>query len=324
LQIKVDQDQARLRGVTSEALAQALNAVLSGVTITQLRDGIYLIDVVARAQTSERISLSTLRNLQILLANGRSVPLTQIASIGYGHEFPLIARRDRRLTLTVQADVRPGAQPDTVVKALEQRINEIRSTLRPDHRVDVGGTVEESTKSQASVARVVPIMLILMFTVVMMQLHSVQRTILVISVAPLGLIGVVGALLVSGRPLGFVAILGIIALIGIIVRNSIILIEQIETEITRGLPPWNAIIEATTHRFRPIVLTAAATILAMIPIASTVFWGPMAYATGGGLAIATVLTLIFLPSLYLVWFRVKEMPSTQCLGGELTVRAPQR
>ncbi|HEY0439138.1 MAG TPA: efflux RND transporter permease subunit [Xanthobacteraceae bacterium] len=306
LRMRVDQDQARLLGISSEQLAQALNTVVSGITITQLRDGIYLIDVVARAAPEDRISASTLRTLQIPLANGRTVPLMQIASVDYGQELPLIWRRDRLPTLTVQGDVIGNVQPATVVQALQGRIDELNRTLPDRYRIALGGTVEESTQSQASVAAVVPLMLLLMMAILMIQLQSFQRLFLVLSVAPLGLIGVVAALLLAGKPLGFVAILGVIALIGMIVRNSVILVDQIETEIAHGRSRWDAVVEATLHRFRPILLTAAAAILGMIPIAPTVFWGPMAYAIMGGLAVATALTLVFLPALYVAWFRVKE------------------
>ena len=306
LRMRVDQDQARLLGISSEQLAQALNTVVSGITITQLRDGIYLIDVVARAAPEDRISASTLRTLQIPLANGRTVPLMQIASVDYGQELPLIWRRDRLPTLTVQGDVIGNVQPATVVQALQGRIDELNRTLPDRYHIAVGGTVEESTQSQASVAAVVPLMLLLMMAILMIQLQSFQRLFLVLSVAPLGLIGVVAALLLAGKPLGFVAILGVIALIGMIVRNSVILVDQIETEIAHGRSRWDAVVEATLHRFRPILLTAAAAILGMIPIAPTVFWGPMAYAIMGGLAVATALTLVFLPALYVAWFRVKE------------------
>jgi multidrug efflux pump len=306
LQMRVDQDQARLLGLSSDALAQALNTVVSGVTITQVRDGIYLIDIVARAAADERISPAALRTLQIPLPSGRTVPLMQLASVAYGQELPLIWRRDRLPTLTVRADVTPGVQPATVAQALDAKIAELNRGLREGYRVVLGGTVEESAKSQASIAAVVPLMLLLMAIILMLQLQSFQRLFLVLSVAPLGLVGVVAALLVANKPLGFVAILGVIALIGMIVRNSVILVDQIETEIANGRARWDAVIEATLRRFRPIVLTAEATILGMIPIASTVFWGPMAYAIMGGLAIATALTLVFLPALYVVWFRVKE------------------
>jgi multidrug efflux pump subunit AcrB len=306
LRMKVDQDQARLLGISSEQLAQALNVVVSGLTITQMRDGIYLIDVVARAAADERISPATLRMLQIPLTSGRTVPLMQVANVDYGQELPLIWRRDRQPALTVQADVTEGLQPATVVAALAPRIAAFNRGLPEGYQVAVGGIAEESAKSQASVAAVVPVMLLLMLTLLMIQLQSFQRLFLVLSVAPLGLIGVVAALLLARAPLGFVAILGVIALIGMIVRNSVILVDQIETEIAHGRHPWDAVVEATLHRFRPILLTAAAAILGMIPIAPTVFWGPMAYAIMGGLAVATALTLVFLPALYVAWFRVKE------------------
>jgi multidrug efflux pump subunit AcrB len=306
LQINVDQDQARLLGVSSETLAQALNTVISGVLVTQMRDGIYLIDVMARAGEQERVSLSSLRTLQIPLPNGRTAPLMQIASIGYGQEYPLIWRRDRQPTLTVQADVVPGVQPATAVKALAPKIQELSKDLPEGYQIAVGGAAEESRRSQLSVVAVLPLMLLLMLIILMVQLRSFQRLLMVLSVAPLGLIGVVAALLIAGKPLGFVALLGVIALIGMIVRNSVVLVVQIDAEIAAGRHPWNAVVEATTNRTRPILLTAAAAILGMIPIAPTVFWGPMAYAIMGGLAVATVLTLVFLPALYVLWFRVKE------------------
>lgn len=306
MRMKVDQDQARLLGVSSESVAQSLNIVASGITVTQLRDGIYLIDVITRAGTEDRITPATLRTTQVPLPGGRTVALMQLASVEYGQEVPLIWRRDRLPTLTVQADVREGIQPATVVRQLAPKVAALSATLAPGYHITVGGTVEESSKSQASVLAVVPIMLLAMLALLMVQLQSFQRLFLVVSVAPLGLIGVVAALLAFNKPLGFVAILGVIALIGMIVRNSVILVDQIETERAHGRHPWDAVIEATLHRFRPILLTAAAAILGMIPIAPTVFWGPMAYAIIGGLAVATALTLIFLPALYVAWFRLHE------------------
>jgi len=305
VQIHVDQDQARLLGVSSAYLAQAVNTVVSGVTATEMRSGIYLVDVVVRASPDQRISLTTLRNLQVPLPNGKSVPLSQIASIGYGQEYPIVWRRDRLPTVTVQADVRPGTQAATVVQALAPKIEALNAKLPNGYHVVVGGTVEESSKAQASVAAEAPLMLGLMLTVLMIQLQSFSRLFLVLSVAPLGLIGVVGALLLADKPLGFVALLGVLALTGMIARNSVILIDQVEKEKAKGRAPWDAVIEATTHRFRPILLTAAAAILGMIPIAPTIFWGPMAYAIMGGLAVATLLTLVFLPALYVIWFRIK-------------------
>ena len=306
IRINVDQDQARTLGISSEQLAQSMNIVLSGVEVTQICDHDYLIDVIARAGEDERMTLSTLRNLRLLLPDDRIVPLMQIATIGYGQEQPLIWRRDRVPTLTVQADIVQGVQPESVVAALAPQIAQFGQNLPSDYRVDLGGAVEESTKSQMSVAAVAPLMLLVMLTILMMQFGSFQLLFLALSAAPLGLIGVVAALLVSGRPLGFIALLGVVALIGMIVRNSVILLIQIQTEIDRGSHPWDAVLDATSHRFRPILLTATAAILAMIPIAPTVFWGPMAFAIMGGLAVATALTLIFLPALYVIWFRVRE------------------
>ncbi|MFO1073262.1 MAG: efflux RND transporter permease subunit [Geminicoccaceae bacterium] len=302
VRIHVDQDQARLLGLSSDAIAGVLNTVITGAPVTQVRDDIYLVDVVARATDEQRVSLSTLGTLQVPLANGRTVPLSQFATFEFTQSFPLLWRRDRVPTLTVQADVGPGLLPAGVVAELEPAIDKLRATLPPGYHVVVGGTVEESQKSQASVAAVIPAMLAIMLTVLMIQLRSFQRLGVVISVAPLGLIGVVAALLLSGRPLGFVAILGILALIGIVTKNAVILIGQIDAELAQGRPVWDAVIEASSARFRPIMLTAISTVLGMIPIAPTVFWGPMAVAIMGGLLVGTLLTLIFLPALYVACF----------------------
>jgi multidrug efflux pump subunit AcrB len=321
VRIQVDQDQARLLGLSSEELAQAVNTVVSGVTSTQMRSGIYLVDVLVRASAEERSSLSTIRTLQVPLPNGRTVPLSQIASVEYGQEYPIEWRRDRRPTLTVRAEVAAGTQPATVVEALTPQIAELNASLPAGYHVELGGSAEESGKAQASVAAVLPLMLVLTLTVLMTQLQSFNRLFLVLSVAPLGLIGVVGALLLSDKPLGFVALLGVLALTGMIARNSVILIDQIEKEKAHGRHPWDAVIEATTHRFRPILLTAAAAILGMIPIAPTIFWGPMAYAIMGGLAVATLLTLVFLPALYVAWFRIRQPHTDTDRGVDVTQTA---
>jgi multidrug efflux pump len=306
VRIRIDQNEARLLGLSSQALAGVLNTVISGSPITQVRDDIYLVDVVARATDEQRVSLETLRTLQVPLPSGRTVPLSQFATFGYEQEYPLVWRRDRVPTLTVQADVTPGTLPETVVSALAPSVSALAKTLPPSYRIAVGGTVEESRKSQASVIAVVPAMLLIMLTVLIFQLQSFQRLFLVLSVAPLGLIGVVGALLLSGKPLGFVAILGILALIGIITKNAVILIGQIESERAQGKDVRQATIDASSARFRPIMLTAISTVLGMIPIAPTVFWGPMAFAIMGGLLVATILTLVFLPVLYVTWFGWRE------------------
>ena len=306
LRINVDQDEARQLGVSSETLAQVLNAHISGTVVTQVRDSIYLIDVVARAVGGQQMSIATLRNLPVPLPNGTTIPLSQFATFEYGQEYPLVWRRDRVPTLTVQADVAPGILPETVVDALAPEIATLNAELPPSYTIDLGGIAEESANSQASVAAVVPLMLVLMLSLLMIQLKSFQRMLIVLSVVPLGLIGVVFGLLLSGRPLGFVAILGILSLVGMIARNAVILIEQIEIERGEGRDVWTAVIAASISRFRPIMLTAVSTVLGLIPIAFTVFWGPMAFAVMGGMLVASVLTLIFLPTLYVTWFKGRE------------------
>ncbi len=311
VRIRVDQDEARLLGLSSQAVAGVLNTVITGTPITQVRDDIYLVDVVVRATDEQRASLATLRTLQVPLPSGRTVALSQFATFEYVQDYPLVWRRDRVPTLTVQADVRPGTLPETVTSALSSAVDELAKSLPRSYQIAVGGTVEESQKSQASVVAVVPVMLLIMLTVLMVQLRSFQRLFLVLSVGPLGLIGVVAALLVSRKPLGFVAILGILALLGMITKNAVILIGQIEAERAQGKDVWQAAVDASSARFRPIMLTAVSTVLGMIPIAPTVFWGPMAFAIMGGLLVATILTLIFLPTLYVTWFRgKKEVPAS--------------
>jgi multidrug efflux pump subunit AcrB len=311
VRIQIDQNEARLLGLSSQALAGVLNTVISGSAITQVRDDIYLVDVVMRATDEQRVSLDTLRSIQVPLPNGRTVPLSQFATFSYGQEQPLVWRRDRIPTLTVQADVRPGVLPETVIEALAPSVGELSKTLSRPYQIAVGGVVEDSAKAQASVIAVVPAMLLIMFTVLMVQLRSFSRLLIVLSVGPLGLIGVVAALLLSGKPLGFVAILGILALLGMITKNAVILIGQIEAEQSSGKNVWQATVDASSTRFRPIMLTAISTVLGMIPIAPTVFWGPMAFAIMGGLLVGTILTLVFLPTLYVTWFGGNESPSDQ-------------
>ncbi len=304
IKVEVDQDRARALGISSQQLANNINAVLSGTRITQLREATYLIDVVARAVPEERANIDTLRNLTLSAPGGRRVPLEQLATLSYTAEPPLIWRRHRLPTVTVQADVAPGAEASTVVRDLGPAVADFRAGLPAGYGVVLGGVMEDSVKAQASIFVVFPFMLFLMATILMVQLKSFQRLVLVLLTAPLALIGVAGALLVSRAPMGFVAILGVISLIGMVIRNSVILIAQIDQHIADGEHPWSAVISATEHRLRPILLTAAAAILGMIPIAPTVFWGPMAYAVMGGLVVATLLTLVFLPALYVAWFRI--------------------
>jgi multidrug efflux pump subunit AcrB len=306
VRVEIDQDQARLLGLSSQALSSYMNAVMTGAPITQVRDDIYLVDVVTRAQDQQRVSLDTMQSLQVPLPNGRTVPLGQIARIEFSQEYPLIWRRDRVPTLTVQAEVKPGSTPESAVASLTPAVEKLQASLPAGYRIAVGGTVEESANSQASVYAMVPLMLFLMLLLLMAQLHSFSRLAMVLSLVPMGLIGIVAALLISGRPLGFVAILGILALMGMIARNAVILIEQIEAERAQGRQLWDAVVEGAVSRFRPIMLTAISTVLGFIPIAPTVFWGPMAFAIMGGLFVATVLTLIVLPALYVIFFRIDE------------------
>jgi multidrug efflux pump subunit AcrB len=302
LRIKVDQEQVRRLGISSADLATVLNAAITGSTVTQVRDDIYLVNVVARAVETERGEVSTLRALQVPIAGGRTVPLTQFASFEYGQEYPLIWRRNRLPTLTVRADVRPGVLPASVVAGVEPRIVELNATLAKPYKIELGGVAEESAESQASVFAVVPLMLLLMATVLMFALQSFRRLAIVLALLPLGIVGVVLALLVFGRPLGFVAILGVLSLLGMIAKNAVILIVQIETDRREGLRVRDAVMQASSSRLRPMMLTAISTVLGLIPIAPTVFWGPMAFAIMGGLLLATLLTLVFLPTVYLTVF----------------------
>ncbi len=306
LRIDVDQDEARLLGLSTAAVSSALNAAVTGSSVTQVRDDIYLIDVITRATEEERIALSNLRTLQVPLPNGSTIPLTQFATVETGQEYPQIWRRNRVPTLTVQSDVAPGALAESVAEEIAPKVLALNDELPPGYEVVVGGVAEESAYSRASVLAVVPLMIFITLTVLMIQLKSFQLLFLVLAVVPMGLIGVIAALLISGRPLGFVAILGILSLIGVIARNAVILIDQVEIERATGKDVWQAVLDGCDSRFRPIMLTAISTVLGMIPIAVTVFWGPMAIAIMGGLLVATLLTLVFLPALYVTWFRGRE------------------
>jgi len=306
MRVRIDQDQTRQLGLSSQDVSLALYGIVSGSTITQVRNSIYLINVDMRAEHTERTSLESIRSLQIPLRDGNVVALRQIASFEYTQEYPIVWRRDRVPTLTVQADVVPGLLPAMAVKAVQPSIDRLAASLPSGYRIVAGGSVEESAKAQASVQAVLPAMMVLVLTILMFQLQSFQRVLLVLSVAPLGIIGVVAALLLAQAPLGFVAILGVLALVGMIARNSVILIDEVGRQIDAGQHVWDAVVTAAIHRTRPILLTASAATLGMIPIAPTVFWGPMAFAIIGGLTVATVLTLIFLPALYVAWFRVSE------------------
>ncbi|HSN63486.1 MAG TPA: efflux RND transporter permease subunit [Azonexus sp.] len=313
LRVSVNQDQARQLGISSAALAAVLNAKVTGSTVTQVRDDIYLVNVVARAVEEERASFGSLASLQVPTPSGRMVPLSQFATVVEEQEFPLVWRRNRLPTLTVRADVDHSVLPDAVVGALAPKIAELNARLPSQYKIETGGMYEESAISSASVFAVVPLMIVLMLTTMMVMLGSFRRLAMVVAVLPLGLIGVVLSLLLFNRPLGFVAILGVLALIGMIAKNTVILIVQIETDRAEGKNVLEAVLASATSRLRPMVLTAISTVLGLLPIAPTVFWGPMAFAIMGGLLVATLLTLIFLPALYVTVFGGKP-PAPETAG----------
>lgn len=304
IRLTADQDRLRQLGLNSQQLAGMLQMAVSGVTATQLREGNESIAVVARLVESERSRLDFLQSLPVQLPDGRSVPLSQVATLSLENEESIIWRYNRVPTISVRADV-IGAQAPDVSTRLLPKIRELQATLPVGYHIETGGTLESSQKSEKSITAVMPLMLIVVMTLLMLQLQSMQRMVMVLLTAPLGLIGVTLSLLVFRAPFGFVAQLGVIALMGMIMRNSVILMDQIEQDISDGAHPWDAIIESAVRRFRPIMLTAAAAILAMIPLSRDTFWGPMAVAIMGGLLVATVLTLLFLPALYAAWFRIR-------------------
>ena len=307
--VRVDilQDRLRLLGLTSRDIAGALNTIYDGSTITELRDDTYLIDVIGRGSDEARSSIDGLRNLQLSATDGTAIPLSSIAVFHYDTEQPLIRQENRVPTVTVAAAIVTEDQPDTIVGDLTDEVAAFRQTLPPGYDIEIGGSVESSAESQAPIAAVVPLMLLVMAFLVMVQMQGFRRSFVVFAAAPLGLIGVVAALVPSGAPLGFVAILGVLALIGILIRNSIILVHEIEVQREdHGLSPWDAVFTASDSRARPILLTAAAASLALIPISRQIFWGPMAYAMMGGIIAGTLITLLFVPALYLAVFRVKR------------------
>ena len=305
----MDQDRARQLGTSSREISQALQGWLNGVALAQYREGDQLIDVVFRGQKTEdrgQISLERLPELDIPLPNGRHVPLAQVAKLVPVLEEGLIWRRNRLPTMTVLGDMADKTQPATVSVEMNAQLDALRATLPIGYRIEMGGSIEESAKSETAIKAVVPLMLVGVITLLMMQLQSISRTVIVLLTAPLGLIGVTLALLVFQVPFGFVANLGFIALAGMIMRNSVILVDQIRQDEADGKTQWDAIIGSTVRRFRPIMLTASAAILAMIPLTRQVFWGPMAVSIMGGLVVATLLTCLFLPALYAAWFKVRE------------------
>lgn len=324
IRLEVDQDRARALGLTPQAIGQTLSTLLSGFEVTQLRDGIETVGVVARAVAEERLDLERLPDLTVTARDGVVVPLSQVAKVVYDHEEPILWRQNRDMLITVRADVVAGVQPPDVSNAILPMLTPVMDKLPVGYRIEMGGSVEESAKANAALFAVFPVMVLAMLTLLMIQLQSFSKLALVFATAPLGMVGASYALIIGDRPFGFVALLGLIALAGMIMRNTVILVDQIAHDLDAGATPWDAVIEATVRRARPVVLTALAAILAMIPLATNVFWGPMAVTIMGGLAVATVLTLLFVPALYALWFRVRRPaePAAAPVARPAVVTAP--
>ena len=306
VKVAIDQDKARVLGLAPADVALVTQTVMNGATLSHLREHEDLIDIVARAVPSERLDLDTLKDVNIFTRQGTVVPLSQVAQVNYVLEEPVLWRRNRDMAITVRADVKDGEQGVSATQSIRPLLKDIEAKLPFGYRIDVGGAVEESDKANRALMAVFPVMLVTILTILMLQLQSFSLMFMVLLTAPLGLIGVVAALLLFQAPLGFVAILGITALSGMIMRNSVILVDQAQAEMAAGRDPWNAVLDAAVHRTRPVALTAAATVLAMIPLTRSIFWGPMAIAIMGGLTVATVLTIFFVPALYAAWFRLRR------------------
>lgn len=322
IRLEVDQDRARSLGLTPQDIAQTLGTLLSGYTVTEYKEGIELVPVVARAIPEERLGLGSFEDLTIPTRSGAAVPISQVARVHYEFEKPILWRRNRDVVLTVRSDIAPTVQAPDVTAQIKPAIDEIAATLPPGMRIEVGGAVEESAKANAALFKIFPLMFLAMLTILMVQLHRFSTLFLVLSTAPLGLIGASFSMLAFDAPFGFNALLGLIALAGMIMRNTVILVDQIDADVATGLSRWDAIIESTVRRSRPLVLTAMAAILAMIPLSRSVFWGPMAITMMGGLLVATILTLLFLPALYAAWFRVRR-PELKCEGAVVLPPVPQ-
>jgi multidrug efflux pump len=309
IRLGIDQERARVLGVSSQDLANFLQSSITGTRVSIYRERDELIDMLLRGPEAERARLSLLESLAVPTASGRSIPLAQIATLSYGFEEGIIWRRNRLPTITVRADVQGAIQPPAVTNAILPQLESIRERLPAGYRLEVGGTVEDSARGQRSVQAGIPLFGFVVTTLLMLQLRSLSRVAMVWLTAPLGLIGVTAFLLLFDRPFGFVAMLGTIALAGMIMRNSVILVDQIDQDMAAGADPARAVVNATVRRFRPIVLTALAAVLAMIPLTRSAFFGPMAIAIMGGLVFATVLTVLFLPALYAAWFRIAPAPA---------------
>ena len=314
IRVDIDQGKARLLGITSADIGAMTQMVLSGAPVTQIRRGEDLIDVTLRAGAEERLALERLGDVSLFTRTGAVVPLSQVATLVPTFEEPVLWRRNRDMALTVRADVVDGVQGPSATTRLWPELQPIVDSLRPGYRLEIGGASEETAKSDRALFAVFPLMFVVMLFFLMLQLQSFSRVAMVFLTAPLALIGVVPALLLFGAPFGFVALLGVIALSGMIMRNAVILVDQIDSDVAAGVPVATAVIEATVRRSRPVVLTAAAAVLAMVPLTRSVFWGPMAMAIMGGLIVATVLTLAFVPALYAACLRVR-IEAPQAPGG---------
>ncbi len=308
LKLEVDQARARALGVSNEGLATASETILSGLPIGQYRENNRLIGIVLRQPENERDSLSALPSAYLPTASGAAISLAQVGHASLAWEPGVVWRQNGNFAITVQGDVREGIQGTTVALRLDEQLKGLREKLPPGYRIEIAGTIAESSKGTSSISANVPFMLFIIFTLLMVQLRSFSRSLLVFLTGPLGLIGATLTLLLLNKPMGFVATLGIIALNGMIIRNSVILIDQIEQDIAAGVDRWTAVVDAAVRRFRPIMLTAAAAVLAMIPLMRSAFWGPMAVAIMGGLIVATALTLLSLPAMYAAWFKVRRAP----------------
>lgn len=316
IRLVVDQDRARALGLAPQDIAETLQTLVSGLPVTEMRDGTDLVQVVARAVPAERHDVAGLADLTVASRDGVAVPLAQVARIEPVVEEPILWRRNRDLMIAVRADIRDGVQAPDVTNAILPALAPIKAALPAGYRIETGGAIEESEKGNGSIFKMFPIMLVVTLTILMIQLQSFARVGIVLLTAPLGIIGASLALNLFRAPFGFVALLGLIALMGMIMRNSVILVDQIELDVAAGLPRRQAIVEATVRRARPVVLTALAAILAMIPLSRSVFWGPMAMVIMGGLLVATLLTLFFLPALYALFYRVPRHEDTPAAGDE--------
>jgi multidrug efflux pump subunit AcrB len=309
LKVELDQDKVRALGLTPAEVSLATQSVMNGATLSQLREREDLIDIVARAVPGERLDIETLKDINLHTRQGTVVPLAQVANVHSALEEPVLWRRNRDMAITVRADVRDGQQGVSVTQEIRPQLAGIEAALPSGYRIDVGGAVEESNKANAALAAVAPIMVVSILLLLMLALKDFSRMWMVVLTAPLGLIGVVPALLAFSAPLGFVAILGIIALGGMIMRNGVILLDQVQVEIDNGRDAWSAVVDAAVYRTRPVALTALAAALAMVPLTRSVFWGPMAIAIMGGLIVATLITIFFVPALYAAWFKVRRQPA---------------